>query len=321
MKIIVMLAAFVFPLGGNGQAEPPTELRLRSTVAARGLTVTIGELCEFAAGDGPTLALGRITFGPAPTSGYTRTISRTEVVQALAAAGVDLSTLKLTGADETVVQAVSVEVDSAELLECATTALQAQLQIEGGDVEFEAPAGLRHVHAPPGRVGRDLKARVRGARTGPNSAVVDVEILVDGAAHRKVPVAFKLHRYHNVLKATSALRAGTPLGPDNLAIARERIDQVTGMFLDQFDQVEGMTAARNLQAGQRLTLGDTAPPAVIKKGDIVTVVLTRGRVRVTAKAMANHDAPLAGRITLTNLQSRSTLTGLVLAAGLVDVQP
>jgi flagella basal body P-ring formation protein FlgA len=51
----------------------------------------------------------------------------------------------------------------------------------------------------------------------------------------------------------------------------------------------------------------------------VTVVLTRGRVKVTARAIANHDAPLGGRITLTNAQSRSTLTGVVQGPGLVVV--
>jgi flagella basal body P-ring formation protein FlgA len=80
-----------------------------------------------------------------------------------------------------------------------------------------------------------------------------------------------------------------------------------------------MLAARNLQAGQRLTLGDIAPPAVIRKGDIVTVVLTKGRVKVTARAMANHDAPLGARLIMTNTTSRSTLTGIVQAPGLVVV--
>ena len=36
--------------------------------------------------------------------------------------------------------------------------------------------------------------------------------------------------------------------------------------------------------------------------------------------MANHDAPLQGRITLTNLQSRSQLSGVVHGPGLVVTQ-
>ena len=46
-------------------------------------------------------------------------------------------------------------------------------------------------------------------------------------------------------------------------------------------------------------------------------MLTRGRVKVTAKAIADEDAPLAGRIRLTNMSSRTQLTGTVYGPGLV----
>ncbi len=239
-------------------------------------------------------------------------------MQSLASAGVDLASVKLEGADEVVVQAIHVDVPGHEMLEAATNALQAQLATEGGDVEFEAPQRLRSIQAPPGRTSQELKARVRGTQTGPTSAVVDIEVMVDGEFCKKVPITFQLKRFRSVLKTVGAIRAGAPLGPENLEIVREQV-AASGLVLDRLEQIEGSIAARNLQGNQRLTLGDIAPPSVVRKGDVVTVVLTRGRVKVTAKAMANHDAPLNGRLTLTNLQSRSTLTGIVHGPGLVVV--
>ena len=100
---------------------------------------------------------------------------------------------------------------------------------------------------------------------------------------------------------------------------REALDQAWGLWLDRMEHVEGMLAARNLPAGSRITLGDIAPPAIVRKGDVVTVVLTKGRVKVTARAIANQDAPLGGRVLLTNPSTRSTLTGVVQAPGLVVV--
>jgi flagella basal body P-ring formation protein FlgA len=132
-------------------------------------------------------------------------------------------------------------------------------------------------------------------------------------------VTFRLQRFHNLLKTVGTVRAGTPLGPESIALVREPLDQQTALYLDRMDQIEGLVAARNLQPNQRLTLGDCALPAAVHRGDVVTVVLTRGRVKVTARAIANHDAPLGGRITLTNAQSRSTLTGVVQGPGLVVV--
>ncbi|MCU0864383.1 MAG: flagellar basal body P-ring formation chaperone FlgA [Planctomycetes bacterium] len=322
MKLFACIWLCLCAIGGGGDEKdkPRTELRLKAATSVRGLHVTIADLCELPATDGPAAAVGAVRFGPAPVHGYGRTISRTEVVQALAGAGIDVATVQFTGADEVVVQTVSVEIPAGELLDAATAALQAQLAVEGGDVEYEAPRNLRHVQAPPGRQSQDLRARVRGHRTGPNACVVEVEVLVDGEVGKTVPVAFKLQRFQPVLKTLAALRAGQPLGPDTVTQVREPMDQASGLFLTLPTQVDGMVAARNLQPGQRLTLGDIAPPALIHKGDIVTIVLTRGRVKVTAKAMANHDAPLQGRITLTNLQSRSQLSGVVHGPGLVVTQ-
>ena len=316
--LVAWTCAAVLGGGGGGGDGQPTPVRLKPAASVRGLDVTIGELCELP-GDAAGVALARIVFGQAPVHGYARTVSRTEIVQALAGAGVDVTTIKLEGADEVLLQAIVVDVPGAELLDAATTALQALLAVEGGDVEIEAPPRVRQVQAPPGRTSQELRARVRGNKTGPAGAVVDVEVLVDGEPCKRVPVTFKLQRFQQVLKTAVTVRAGTPLGPDVVALAREPLAQATGLYLDRMDQVEGLIAARDLQPGRRLTLADAAPPSVVRKGDLVTVVSTRGRVKVTTKAMANHDAPLAGRVTLTNLQSRSTLTGIVQGTGLVVV--
>jgi flagellar basal body P-ring formation protein FlgA len=322
MKLIACIWLGLLAIGGGHDEKDKarTELRLKPATSVRGLHVTVADLCDLPATAGPAAAIGAVRFGPAPVHGYGRTISRTEVVQALAGAGIDVATVQFTGADEVVVQAVTVEVAASELLEAASTALQAQLAVEGGDVEYEAPRNLRLVQAPPGRQSQELRARVRGNRTGPNAAVVEVEVLVDGEVGKTVPVNFKLQRFHPVLKTVATVRAGMPLGPETVAQVREPMDQASGLYLTLPPQIDGMVAARNLQPGQRLTLGDIAPPALIHKGDIVTIVLTRGRVKVTAKAMANHDAPLQGRITLTNLQSRSQLSGVVHGPGLVVAQ-
>jgi len=134
-----------------------------------------------------------------------------------------------------------------------------------------------------------------------------------------VPLAFTLVRYQQVLKTVGVVRAGAPLGGDVLAIAREPAVTASGLFLSTLAQVEGQIARRDLQSNQRLTLGDIARPAIIRRGEICTVVLTRGRVRVTVKAIANHDAPAGGAITLTNLQSRAQISGTAAARGTVVV--
>lgn len=306
-------------LSGGGGDEDKLSVRIKPTTSVRSLDVTIGELCDIRPEGAESVALAQVRFGPAPSNGHTRVVSRTEIVQAIAASGRDVGGLNFEGAAEVVVQPIAVEVPKQDMLDSATVALQAVLALEGGDVEFQAPSQVRAVLAPPGRRTQELRARLRGDRTGPNNAVVDVDVVVDGESFRKVPLTFTLVRYQPVLKTTSTVRAGTPLGPENVAVVREPLAQAHSLFLGKVDDVTGLIASRNLSQGQRLTLGDTALPSVVHKGDVVTVVLTQGRVKVTARAMANQDAPLGGRITLTNLSSSSQMVGTVTAPGLVVV--
>ncbi|MFT4512071.1 MAG: flagella basal body P-ring formation protein FlgA [Planctomycetota bacterium] len=322
MTLLTTIALCTALLGG-GHGDPPVkpELRIKPATTIRGLHVTIGDLCEITPTNAQTMALSAIRFGPAPHNGYARAVSRTDIIRALAGAGIQLKTLKLTGSNEISVQSHAIDVSQEEMLDAATAALQAQLNTEGGDVEFEAPAKLRRVKAPPGRVSQDLRARVRNTKTNLSMAIVDIEILVDGEVFKKIPVKYKLRRFQRILKTTGTIRKDTPLGPENTQVIREPMVQVSGMYLDKMRQIAGMSAKRNLRNGQRLTLGDIMPPALIHRGDVVTVVLTRGRVKVTAKATANGNAPLDGRIQLTNLNSRSQMTGRVIGPGLVVINP
>lgn len=320
MNIITTTLFCLCLFGGGEDDKDKLEVRVKPSTTVRSLDVTISEMCEIRPECAAGVSLGQIRFGPAPSNGHSRTVTRAEIVQAIAASGRDVGLLQFEGAAEIVVQPVLAEVPRQDLLDAATASLQAVLAVEGGDVEYQVPTQLRTLQAPPGRRTQELVARLRGEHTGPNGATIDVEVIVDGTPYRKVPVTFTLVRYQQLVKTTGSIRAGTPLGPDNLTVSREPMAQATGLFLSSIDQVAGLIASRNLQQGQRLMLGDTALPAVVHKGDIVTVVLTQGRVKVTARAMANHDAPLGGRITLTNISSRSQLTGMVTAPGLVVVQ-
>jgi flagella basal body P-ring formation protein FlgA len=301
------------------QGEPPFTLELRQSVLVRGLAVTIGDLAVVSPPGQDALAVEALRFAPAPVPGYARTVTRSELLQSLVAAGHAAGSFRCTGAVETLVQAVVVEVPAPALIDAAEAVLQALLAEEGGDVEWALAGRLRSVQAAPGRRSQDLKARVRGGATHASSAVVDVEVLVDGEIQKTVPVQFDLVRFQPVLQVTGTVRAGTPLGPENLAVARRKLAQTTGLFLTSFEQVRGQIARRNLQPNQLLTLGDVGAPALIRKGEVVTVVITRGRVKVTTRALANHDAGRGETITVTNAQTRAQITGVAEASGTVVV--
>jgi len=319
------LAAFTLSIlfaggGDKDKPQPPFELVLKSSVLVRSADVRIVDLCEINPAGEEAFRIGQVVFSKAPAAGYTRAVNRSEILQALASAGHPAARFLLKGPSEVVVQCTFTEVPAQELTDAANAVLTAVLAAENAtDVETELLTRMRHVQAPPGRQSLEVKARVRDGQTGQSTALVDVEILVDGERFQVLPVQYRLTRYQKVLKTTAAIRQGTPLGPDNLVFSREKVAETQGLYLKDLDAVQGRIARRNLQGNQLLTMGDVSEPALIHRGELVTVVITRGRVKVTARAIANQDAARGELVTLTNAQSHTQLTGIAEAAGTVVV--
>ncbi len=321
--LAVALGAGAAPAGGPGggdeKTKPAFELVVRTSALVRGTDVRIADVCDVLPAGHEAAAIGAIVLGPTPVPGYSRAITRNEMLQALVVAGHPAGRFAVKGANETLVQGVVTELPAGELTEAANTALRALLEQERADVETEVISRVRHLQVPPGRQSLEMRARVRSGQLGQTSALVDVEVMVDGERFKTVAVQYRITRYRQVLKTLGPIRAGAPLGPENLAFSREKASETPGLYVTTFDAVAGMIARRNLSANQLITLTDVSEPALIRRGELVTVVLTRGNIKVTAKGIANHDAIRGENVVVTNAQSRAQITGIAAAPGTVVV--
>ena len=167
------------PGGATARPQPTYELSLHENALVRGLEVTIGDLVDLAPTDAESMTIASLRFAAAPTPGFLRTVTRSELLQSLVASGYAAGTFRIRGATEVAVQSLVAAVSQVELIEHATTVLEAVLQKEGGDVEYELASPVRAHQVQPGRRSQEMRARIRGGATNPNTAVVEVEILVD----------------------------------------------------------------------------------------------------------------------------------------------
>lgn len=321
-ELCAMLTLLLSGLSGGGDEDEKAkfEVVLKSGALARSTEVTLADVADVLPPGREAKALGATVIGKAPTLGWTRSLTRHELLQALVLAGHDAGRFTFKGPREVVVQSVHVDLPMQEVLDRAEAVLRAAIEQDPeADVEIELASRPRRTQVPPGRTGMDFRPRVRDDRVSASSAIVDVQILVDGEEYRVLPLHYRLTRYHMVLKTTRSLRAGSPLGPDSLELSRERVASTRGLYVQSFDEVKGTIARRDLQANKLLTLSDLGQPALIHKGQLVTVVISRGRIKVTAKAIANHDAARGEVVSLTNLVSRQPITGVAWAPGTVVI--
>jgi flagella basal body P-ring formation protein FlgA len=234
--------------------------------------------------------------------------------------GLPAASLQLAGAKEIVVQPLTMVLKPSDVTEAAEPVLLAALGHEShGDIEHELVAPLKAERVPPGRRSFDLRAQLHDGRVSYNSATIDVAVLVDGEVYKTLSVPYRLRRFGQIVVARKPIRRGAPLDEENVEVRRMEAAMGTSMLVTALAAVENKVAARDIQGGQSLRLGDVAEPALIRKGAPVSLVSSSGRVKVTTRAIALGDAPIGGRVAVQSLTSQQVVQGVVRGVGVVIV--
>lgn len=315
----IMMSLALLAAGGGDGDKPDFEIALKATATTRGTQVLLCDLIDVQPAGKDAYAIGQLVFAPAPVPGYARVITRTEVLQALVLAGQPAERFAFKGPREVVVQSVTTDIPAQDLVDAGAAVMRAAIAQDGGDIDCELVTRVQHIKAPPGRRSLELMPRVR-ADLSRNAATVEIDVMIDGVKWKTLQLQYQLTHYAPIVKTTGPIRAGSALGPQNLEVVREKQMSATDFMAHKLEDVAGMVAKRDLRAGQTIAMLDFAPPALIHRGEQVSVVLTRGNVKVTIKALALNDAPQGGLVTVINQSSNTRLQGAAAAPGLVVVQ-
>ena len=306
---------------GEGNQPPSIVVHCKQDAEIRGAEVLLRDLADVRSDDAElTARLMGISFGRRPAPGYSRVLSRQDVLLRLVRAGVGSSALKITGAVQVVLHPRITRLRVEELRDAADPVLRAALELDGTDVEFEPTTRLSTLVVPPGRYSQDLRARLTSSGISHSSATVEVVVLVDDAEFKVVRIPYRLRRFQQVLLTTRVIKRGEPLSGDNVEVRRVETSTANSPYLMALAEVRGKVAARDLRGGHRMTLSTITLPAVVFKGDLVNLVAVNGRIRVATQAVALQDASVGDRVRVRQLSGANIVQATVRGRGLVVIQ-
>ena len=116
--------------------------------------------------------------------------------------------------------------------------------------------------------------------------------------------------------AARTLRPGMVIGPADLRLAP---GDTPGAATDPAALI-GREARTILYAGRPVALADTAPPALVERNGRVVLRYRAGPLRITAEGRALGRAAAGEAITALNVDSRTTVAGIVAPDGSVVVR-
>ncbi|OSP54750.1 flagellar basal body P-ring formation chaperone FlgA [Pseudoruegeria sp. SK021] len=117
--------------------------------------------------------------------------------------------------------------------------------------------------------------------------------------------------------AARMIRAQTLLTVADIALRSEAIAGA----LQKPSQALGREARVNIYAGRPILPGDLTAPAVIERNQIIVLTYFGGGLSISTEGRAMDRAGPGALVRVMNLDSRSTVTGTVMADGSVSVGP
>lgn len=113
--------------------------------------------------------------------------------------------------------------------------------------------------------------------------------------------------------------AGDILTLNDVEIVKVPVQRVAHFERADIAAIVGKTVKFNRRAGSLLAQKDIVPTKIIKRGNLVTIKLTRGALSLTAQAQALEDGAENDLIRVLNLRSKRTITAQVRPDGTLSV--
>jgi flagellar basal body P-ring formation protein FlgA len=307
----VLLAIAATPASAQDRADVVAAPVLRSSVTVAGDLVRIGDVIDNAG------AAAQIAIYRAPDLGTTGSLPTAQVIAALRAHQV-------------------IGVDTRELKEIQVTRLARTL--EGKDLELQVARALEHRNGLGEAANLSLTfdsdvgdLRLDASNTGSMQPVsarfeprngrfdVTLEIANDnvatptrlrftGSAVETVEAAVLTRgvERHEVLKSSDVVverRPKVEVGSDPAAR----------------DRAVGMQSRKQLRAGQALRVADLAKPDLVQRDQNVTLTYESAGLYLTARGKALEGGTEGDVVNVLNLQSKRTVSGVVIGRGLVSI--
>lgn len=154
---------------------------------------------------------------------------------------------------------------------------------------------------------------------GSQNCRIPVDILdTDGRVVRSVNVVARVKHYAVVAVAAVEMSRDHALTEDDIVFEETVVNGLDGYYTDA-SQLDGMQAIRAIRPGMVLTVRNTRPVPLVKRGDQVTIRVTVGSVVITAGGISRQDGGRGEKIRVYNQTTKKTLEARVLDTSTVVV--
>jgi len=280
-----------------------------ATVADEAIT-----LADVATLEGEAVAFGGVVLGPAPAPGASRGIDGRTILRRLRDAGFDASRTRYVIPPSVRIARAAQEISSEEIKRAVENAgptlLRPGERIRSLELSHpvRVPLGDYALQVVPPR------AELRGTNRR-----FDVEVVVDARVVTTASVQARIDAVGPVVVARRPIARGAIVQADDLTVEERDLGTTSANVVSSIEQATGMQARVPLTAGTALTFRALENPLLVRRGDLVTVVVETFGMRLSVPGEVQEHGAEGESVRVVNLKSQQELAGRVVDRGVVLV--
>jgi|Deesub1362B_J571_1020462.scaffolds.fasta_scaffold01498_11 flagella basal body P-ring formation protein FlgA len=155
-----------------------------------------------------------------------------------------------------------------------------------------------------------VRSRYGGIKNGSN--MLEVLVFSRNQMYRKLLVPVKVRVFDDVVVATRLINRGERISGADIELRRVETTFLRQPFLTDTSEVIGMQARQVIAAGKPILAKMLELPDLIRRGELVKIVVRIKNLEVTATGRALENGRKGERITVQNLDTGKRLNGVVI---------
>jgi flagella basal body P-ring formation protein FlgA len=306
---VAAAAVTVFALGTRAAraTAPAARIVVLAEATVEGEVVRLADVARL---EGHAAAiLADLEIGRAPAPGAVRAFPGAGVLDTLRRADVDLDRVRYRIPAVVRVRRRAQEVSAAAVRAIVESHLRQQGAAAEGEVLVRQVDVTAPVRLPVGPYTSQVTALHGSPAAG--TARLLVEFLQDGRVAGSVTATAHVAVFGDVWVSRRAIPRGTTVAADDVTVERRDVSVLPRDAVTRVEEVVRKEARVAIPALMPLRHDQLRAPAVVRRGDIVTLLAESAGLRITTKGEVREDAPRDAQVRVWNLASRKEVVGRV----------
>lgn len=297
---------------GRTATVPAWTLDLPDSAVVTATTVRLADIARGAVPSGP----GAVVVASGGRPGASVEVTGRAVLRRLAMAGL-AEGVALTGAERCRIVFAGGAVPAEELRRRLTDLLRPHLP----PADPEAPPSWLELDLPPvaidvGESWTLAWPRPQPLTPGRNLLTV---LVTSGGTQQRLALAVVLHAYARVASPVRTIPRGQTADPEALRWQWVDLALTAAEPVTDPQALGGMQLARDLPAGEILQRRDLAPRPLVRRGEMIDLVLRRGGIAAVLRAECRQDGLLGQTISVLNPLTKRLVAARVTAPGAATI--